>query len=256
MKKLLIALTLITSTHESRANSTIWGGTSVSSNDPIALYSVALGILGNNGTRKHCSASLISKHHILTASHCIKLTNAKEYDVRFGTSANEPIQISKVSVQYLHPDYIDSWPQKSDIAILEFDQEAPSGFLPIQVNADDSFIKLKKPNAIVSGYGANQIGLLYQYQYDLRKTKLNPYLANAQYYQFHQSTGGACNGDSGGPLVVFKDELPVVVGISQAGSKIDNQGRCPGTMYFTSVSLNFKWIKQTLLKSTRHPVEI
>lgn len=240
-----------------KADTTIWGGTPVSSNNPIALYSVALAYKKTPDAKtSYCSASLITPHHALTAAHCIKLTNAPEYHLHFGVKADSPVQISKVTQQYIHEGYVDSWPQMNDIAILEFEQEAPAGFLPIQMNTNDTDLISDKPNPTVSGYGSNNYGVLHKYEFNASSQQSSPYQTYSRYYMFYQDYGGACNGDSGGSFVVFNKQSPLLIGVSQAGGKINDRGQCKGTLYVTSVSRNIDWIKNTLKNSEKYPVKL
>lgn len=213
--------------------------------------------LEGNGMTSQCGGTIISSRWVLTAGHCVA-SRSNQFLVVFGVcnktginynSYNGPGVAMLTNKVILHPNYQTIL---NDIALLYMPRDIPfsESIQPIQL-AGYNYVKNSfsgKTGAVIgwgkdgpSGTGTKRL-----------KYALLPIISNnvcssywditekhictsAAYYQ------DACQGDSGGPLIVFKNNVPLQVGIVSYGD-----GYCPSNKpgAFTRVSSFIDWIQQ------------
>lgn len=220
-------------------------------------------------TKSFCGGTLISRTHIVTAAHCIKLfkgpfDNANVH-VYLGTQncsglGGIKVQIKKVTV---HPRYNQSSLFDSDIAIVELQEKLYFNKIIQPLCLVDSAVV--EEVAFYSGVFGTVVGCgmtsTGYHPHHLNEVKV-PYVSNescrstlhvghnitskmfcAGSIQAHQ--GDSCQGDSGGPYAV---QLPsssrwILVGIVSWGYKCD-QSDSYGV--YTNVGQFFDWITRIM----------
>ncbi|XP_045690489.1 transmembrane protease serine 11A isoform X2 [Phyllostomus hastatus] len=200
-----------------------------------------------------CGATLISNTWLVTAAHCFKNANPRQWTVSFGTTINPPLMKRNVRRIIVHERY-HSPAREYDIAVVQFSprvaftDDIRRVCLP---EASASF----PPNSTVyiTGFGALYYG--GESQNDLREARLkiisDDVCKQPQVYgsdiKFGMFCAGylegiydACRGDSGGPLVIkdLKDTW-YLIGIVSWG---DNCGQRNKPGVYTMVAYYRHWI--------------
>lgn len=201
-----------------------------------------------------CSGTLISRHIVLTAAHCIG-SDVENMKVLLGPNLNDGkaiiIDVDKMQVHEFFAPL--SKTDRSDIALLYFKTELPADYKPIALPpADDKLSALD--NLYLVGYGDTD----YQKNNSGILRMVNRKGAEVQVgqpeFQMDVSNGrGTCVGDSGGPVLRERNGKMVLVGMDSAAIyNIDpvthkpKQNPCRHRSIFTKVSYFLPWIQTTL----------
>lgn len=237
-------------------------------------WQVALRGRGRNGS--FCGGSIIDKHWVVTAGHCMvekdketgkwKLKDAADYFVVTGAShlIRSPGMVDvPIEEIFVHPEY-NKDRHDHDIALIKTNMDLTTGneFVKPQI------IKLATQKdvydmmpAIVSGYGILRFRGPSTFNLYSTKVRIIPDETCEKSFNSHYVAGnmicagdidngyttGVCMGDSGGPLVVI-DQLGerYLAGVTSFGEKCAD-GENPGV--WTSVPYYLKWIKATMKKN-------
>ncbi len=197
-----------------------------------------------------CTATLITRQHVLTAAHCVD--NVKRMYAVFAVDAvaklkkgnpqNDP-NIIQVSTGKVH----DRWRgadggkvsgvDAGDIAVLRLSKPAPEDMKITKLHSSP----LRKGQPLVAaGYGISS-GTLHTGSGLLRETKVlvaEPLVGRTEFYIDQSNGRGICSGDSGGPSFIQSSfgEL-VQVGVTSRGDE-----NCEKGGLYTLVPAYTSWV--------------
>jgi len=236
-------------------SATILGGIEIESTHPISQSSVFLMTTNYQGKKESCTGVLLHPQIALTAAHCALASQrefAAEIILIFASNIQQyhgvfPDRIQrKVHQVHIHPGYDFEKCQKQiqncdDLALLEFSEPAPEGFLPATIlSSKSSFLG----EVWVTGYGQTE----FQSSGTLRiahRPLLSPLLPEAPIFTVNQmDKKGSCFGDSGGPVWV-QDSLTrqyQLVGINAGVFP-----GCYGFSYFMNLNYYSAWISNEII---------
>ncbi|XP_055612554.1 chymotrypsin-2-like [Uranotaenia lowii] len=200
------------------------------------------------GDRFQCGGSIINKHWILTAAHCIEYEDESRMSILAGTNSlsNGDGRRYQVDRHVAHPKYDSPW-KHNDIGLIRLKEALEFGELvePIEINREaipeGSPVKL-------SGWGltdsqAADVPDALQILDLLVSSEGECTVAHEVIFEGHICTftkfgEGACFGDSGGPLT-FEGKLAGIVSFG-APCAIGYPD------VFTRVSFYQDWIEETI----------
>lgn len=220
-------------------------------------FMAAVHQLMRNGMISQCGGTIISSRWVLTAGHCVT-SGSNQFLVVFGICNktginynfyNGPGVAMLTNKAILHPNYQTIL---NDIALLYMPRDIPfrDSIQPIKL-AGYNYMKTSftdKTGAAIgwgkdgpSGSGTKR--LKYAFLPIISNKECSLYWSVTEKHicssaAYHQD---ACQGDSGGPLIVFKNNVPLQVGIVSYGD-----GYCPSNKpgVFTRVTRFIDWIEQ------------
>lgn len=221
-------------------SATIVNGKAVVATDLYARHTVAIAPkdLGP------CTGVIIAPHFILSAAHCAEYFSKGE--IFFGLVAKAgKATIYKVKNVTPHPKYCgscffgDTEPADfKDYAIVEFEEDLPAGFKPVQMA---TIKQIKKGTTIhLAGYGLDE-----NKKYDgvLKATRV-PVAAVGDYeFMTDETKSGSCQGDSGGPAFVMDDGKIYLAGITSRGD-----GGCSNHGLYGIPAVEMDWINSVINK--------
>lgn len=200
-------------------SATIVNGKPVLATDLYARHTVA--IAPENSTP--CTGVIIAPHFILSAAHCADYFSKGH--IFFGLVAKTGLAtVYKVKNVTSHPKYCstcffaDTEPADfKDYAIVEFAEELPVGFKPVELA---TFKQIKKGSKVhLAGYGFDE-----NFKYDgILKATRAPVTAVGQFeFVTDETKNGTCRGDSGGPAFILEDSKIYLAGITSRGDALCN----------------------------------
>ncbi|KHJ92115.1 trypsin [Oesophagostomum dentatum] len=218
-------------------------------------------------TGSACTAVMISKHHVLTAAHCVvEEESSEQFNKTCRQNANDHKKVKRRyskavdTVAYAgsrcpYPDNcspsIKEYTVKRivvdpeynicnlahDLAIVELSRDVDEKeSIPICMPGYN--LRLPK-KLMVAGYGVNPFG----------KRGGELHVASLSYHE--QKDGkivtsdknkNACSGDSGGPLFYSSDGIFTLLGITSSTSDACTKSSTGGQSYFIDVRANLDWI--------------
>ena len=201
------------------------GGVSCGSLDtsPIVRIAAQLQIDGDEVPVPICTGTLISGDDVLTATHCVNLSQLSGfpvvgYSVIIGEADNAFLyQVSRVSVapglELVDGRLI------NDLAVLTLAAPPPVGVIPILL----SDVAREGEDGFVYGYGRQEVGTELTQPNDFVSLeggamRINEVGSEFIEARFDGNGTNVCNGDSGGPMIVQRETGPVIVGVVSQGS--------------------------------------
>lgn len=260
--------------------SKIINGTAVEASDTIASHVV---IVFDKKDGYLCSGTIIDKNIILTAAHCLSRSH-KQFEVVFSRSIKDlddrneevirPASHVVVNEKYGRDGKSQSDEDRSDIGLVYFEGDLPTGYTPAEVMFKDEFLKKGTP-VIMAGYGVTQviwadikykraekfidkikngevfcdfevldaegdptcIELSMSGDGELRKTQTTIKYFSQSEFVLDEKTTGTCEGDSGGPVFIEKEGKLYLVGLTSRGDLL-----CDGEGVYTSIPSFIDWI--------------
>jgi V8-like Glu-specific endopeptidase len=209
----------------------IIGGAPVGTGDP-EVYGLML-VDGNFGGI--CTATLIGAKTLLTAAHCVEVSQIYATNLSDLYSAPETSFIAAKSWRQ-HPKYDSNDTANGyDIALIELAKTVP--VKPKQWNLSSITGLVGKPVRLV-GYGVRDDRTSDGKKYEVAQ-KIND--LDSLLIEFNQSNGkGGCFGDSGGPAFhTFPDGTERVIGVTSFGEDM-----CQYNSYYTRVDTFASFITQ------------
>lgn len=229
----------------------IINGTEVTRAEPYAKSVVGLARkLKNGGYHIFCTGSLVNKNTLVTAAHCLYMRDNSlpmrngELTVVFGLSEkHQNLQVRKMIRKKTHEAYKPG--HKNDevdifeIALAQFDGEAPPDYVPLPVLAPEVALDVGM-KVILTGYGFND-ALTPKGSGTLRQTIVPIKDKSATEVVTNESRSGSCNIDSGGPGVIEIAGEHYLWGITSRGDP-----SCVGEGHYTQIPVYLDWIDQKL----------
>ncbi len=242
----------------------IVNGTRVADKKGISQHIAALLIQRESGLEA-CSSTLLSQNVVLTAGHCVGAVGndkpaiaASAITVVFSNDAGAAFQnqetslLRKATKVSLHPSYTSQCPLQvapcADLAIVEFEGAAPTGYLPIrwrdvQASAYSNLQTLK-----IAGFGQTSFQeplAVALYEGDAHVLALVEESAISIDQRF--GAGGICHGDSGGPgYLNTKGEMTLLSVHSKVLNSARENGQCKNRGLLLRLDAYLSWLQKLI----------
>jgi MYXO-CTERM domain-containing protein len=182
-------------------------------------------IRSSSGYGASCTGTLIGKHTVLTAAHCVYPNYTHEFRMKTGTyTTNKVVR---------HPAYSGSSSANNDIGLMHLNDDPP--ITPSGIARKPPFVGQK---ITIIGYGITQTGLRDS---GVKRIGYNTVAAvTSTRFQFNGAGGdlaNTCSGDSGGPAFAFQDGVEVHLGIHSLASR-----PCGARGYNTRTDVYVDWV--------------
>lgn len=246
----------------------IVNGTAVEESDVVSRSTAALYLKFPQGDRvmQFCTATLVDKRILTTAGHCLlavaQSTGMEVSEltphlrVAFGlkkTAVSTEASLKFISLKnaVVHPEFrLDALADANentpipDIALLQLEEDAPSGYQPATLLRDEAQIG-EGTGLILAGYGLTQAPPVAKQAEELRRIDVKVLKAkyNPAQFSYEVSEGrSACSGDSGGPAYLANSAGTglVLAGVTSFGDR-----SCSSLGVYTSVPAMISWIDAT-----------
>uniref|UniRef100_A0A8C2J276 Plasminogen n=1 Tax=Cyprinus carpio TaxID=7962 RepID=A0A8C2J276_CYPCA len=210
--------------------------------------------LRTRGKNHFCGGTLIDAHWVLTATHCLEMSESPSaYKILLGIHTERATESSK---QERDVSKIIKGPAGTDIALLKLDRPAllNDKVLPACL-PDKDYIVPSDTECYVTGWGETEgtggEGFLKETGFPVIENKVcnRPSFLNGLVKEHHMCAGNieggtdSCEGDSGGPLVCFSQNTFVLQGVTSWGLGCAKAMK-PGV--YTRVSKFINWIEQSM----------
>jgi hypothetical protein len=216
------------------------GGEIVGSQDAVSAVTVAL--IWEDIVI--CSATVLDIDTVLTAAHCLDLSD----EVVFGRDVTDPAAPRrKITGRAAAPGWDPSVydrdplpPNLNDVAVVHFEGGLPDGYRPVRL-ADATMTVPSE--LIIAGFGVDD-GKGDTGEGRLRKANVMTLDAGFSQTELKIDAAhgiGDCSGDSGGPAFTLSDSGLVQVGIDNWGP-----GGCDQFGVYAKVAAHRDWIRQAI----------
>jgi alpha-tubulin suppressor-like RCC1 family protein/V8-like Glu-specific endopeptidase len=191
-----------------------------------------------------CTASILSRHWILTAAHCLQ-SQAQGSSIRVRTGINGEIGLYSGPGYFTqHPDY-DHWAydNEDDVGLIRLVNGGLNGITE-QMSLYDGTIS-ESDDVIVLGYGRGTDPGQSEYCSDgqagtKREQDFNLNGADHEQLIFDQGTTKICPGDSGGPWLMPSDSHTYVAAVTSLVNTLNNNAES------SRMSAKRSWIQQVV----------
>lgn len=226
-----------------------------------------------------CGGTILDKNTILTAAHCVRLSNgiiaSERLSVQVGRNrlavADDRAQEHEADRILVHKDFRTDTVQH-DIALIKLatDLRFTDYVQPVCVwNKGDDRLLIRNQEGTIVGFGATSSAefskVLNEAQLpvvdnqvciDSNREVFGQTLTSNMFCAGRRDGVNACNGDSGGGLFFLSGDRWYVRGIVSFSPTIESTGRCDPLEYvaFTDVARYINWIAQQLNSTFVEPV--
>ena len=217
---------------------------------PGVDYPVVVYIIKIEGSYEHyCTGTLITRMHVLTATHCIREDEYEgdlygiTYKIQFysdgiHTYSRYGRKYYKMELGYEDIDFH----VKTDLGIIELDIPVPedviqdSDFIPLYSDS----VQFAVNNSIEQvGYGLPHGGDKYYNTTKIIKMNSDPITwdvnlscsPTCHFAEYHTSPWHLLEGDSGGPAIITPEGRPMIVGVASTRSPENSYAAIPGDGY-------------------------
>ena len=176
-----------------------------------------------------CTATLISPHAVITASHCTSGNGPRDISFGIGLQPSDPDATFRFESIFEHPEL--------DLAVLLLVEDATARvpeLVPIPFNASPLGAEHEDLEVQVGGYGETYDAQRYGRYF---ATVLLAEVTRDEIVVDGRQRQGLCYGDSGGPVFLDLGDGPVVAGVESYGDD-----SCFGIDHLTRVDLAAEFI--------------